>query len=261
MIKLFGKATKPKEIDLTHLARIAEGDREDLPVLRENARNPQRDHNGQSTSIMRGALRNLAQAAYWLNHDVEGFRRELRESAEITLQLFRRAQQGEPIDYSFISVLNYSSLYDLLAAADFAKAKELARYLGWQPELDRQTQIPFSIAFGYAIKHLVLEDENACRIRLSDLAEQCREREFAGLVGYQEAMTAILEKNGSRYESSLSRILTDHRRLIAKNGFLYCTEQTFMCVWGLGLTNLARSRGLAFSIPKDEFLPQDLVID
>jgi hypothetical protein len=261
MIKLFGKATRPREIDLEHLARIASGEREDLPVLRENASDPQRDRNGQCTSILRDPLRTLAQEAYWLNHDVGGFRSKLHDSADITLQLFRRAQREEPIDYSFVSVLDYDSLYDLLAAADFVRAKELARYIGSQPELDRQFQTAFSMAFGYAIKHLILDDENACRIRLSDLAEQCREREFEDFVGYQEGMMAILGRDGSRYESSLRKILTDHRKLISKHGFLHGTEQMFMCVWGLGLTNLARSRGIAFTIPQDEFLPGDLVID
>ena len=70
------------------LAQLAEEEREDLPVLRSNAQNPERDRRGESSSILRYPLRRLAIASYWCDDDVLSFRKFLAESSDITLALY-----------------------------------------------------------------------------------------------------------------------------------------------------------------------------
>jgi len=229
-------------------------------VLGSNAQTPERDRRGESSSILRYPLRRLAVASYWCDGDKSSFRELLAESAGITVTLYERAARGEPIEFSLVSALNYISLYDALAAGDFARSKELAGFIGWRSELDRQYQTTFDISFGYALKHLVLDDLNGCNVRLADLEEECRMPHLRGFAGYVRTMRAIQTRDAAQCTAGLRELLAGHRDLIAKGGTLHSTVQAFMCIWGLGLANLARKRAIDFMVPEDELLPKDLVI-
>lgn len=245
-------------IDKARLARIAAIELEDLPLLIANARDSSQNSNGLATHLMIAPVRRLAVAAYHLQTDPAVFRARLREAGQLQVELLRRFAAGEPIGESLASILSYHSIFDFLAASSFGEAQELARLMGKVGS--GASTLAFDQAMGHALRHAVLDDPNATQVRVKDLEEACEETEYRPFHGYPSLLAGIVLRDRNRCERALRDVVAGHRKLVARGGFFANTPDMYMCIWGLGLANLARHRGIDVTLD-DEFLPEQLLAE
>lgn len=76
-------------------------------IICSNARDPSKDRKGGASSMLRLDLRFFGIADYLLKNDRESFRRQLSESARITVSLLERHDSGEPISDAYVGMITY----------------------------------------------------------------------------------------------------------------------------------------------------------
>lgn len=244
---------------------------DDLPIIQAKAADAPLDGRGDYTSGLVGDYRFLGITGYLLHGDVAAFRRELTESARLKRSLFERFEAGERIPGSVVSIHAYRNVLDALAAADFDGARALAEHMrGLNPAEadihdieDRHRGHPLTLGMGYAVRDLVLNDDRqqmeASLKQLSDFTEQRKDcRNFAG---YADLFYCMLdgEDEEGQAENAVLVIVEGHRKESKGNGIFADDMDRFLCVWGIGVVNLARQRGLAIE-PYPPLIPSDLLI-
>jgi hypothetical protein len=229
-----------------------------LDQLRANQSDPAKDRNGSASSLLAGTLRFLGVAQYMLGGDVQSFRTNLSEAAALRKRLFERSEAGDAISRSYVSILAYKSLFDALAAADMQLGEELAAHMGQRDELERQQNHPLAVAFGYALKSFVLDDPMSSSAWLGELKALCDLPENADFKGYPKVFEAILDRSVENANAGFVELLEGHRRQSEAGGTFADMEDEMLCVWGTGLANLARVRGLSIT-PPGPLIPTDLL--
>lgn len=198
----------------------------------------------QGAFDMRGDIcRNLALLAYLLDGDCEKFRHYMGRSSGFVLSDLRRSEDGENVDPSLISILTYKGLLDALAAADFATANDLVGLLGGRHAIEKEHDHPFDLAFGYALKEMLLGDQGNA---IEKFRRYTDSGEFRDFHGYAAFMKAVGDLDLKRANAALDAIAVGHVRQGEKGIFRGLLDR-YLCVWGVGLMNAARSRGLEVS--------------
>jgi len=241
------------------LRDLIEADRTDLPVLRANAADPTQDAKGDTSDMLGITLRGLGIFEYALYKDEAALRSRLTESVTIAISLFDRFERGEPIDASYLSMLAYKDLYDALALGDMHLARSLAQKMGGRKEIERQHNHPFDRAMGYALRAFVLRDREEMQVRTEAFRERCEKRGGKYFRGYASVFEAILEGDSRKANAGFVELLKGHRRMSTGNGVFRFTPDADLCVWGLGLANLARHHGLDIKI-SDPLIPSELLV-
>lgn len=212
--------------------------------------------------------RNIGIGEFLVAGDVGSFRSNLSKCAELYVGFFQRFAAGEAVDHSEISMLAYKGLFDAMAAANFPLAENLARVMGGRPEIEKH-DLPFTSAMGYALKETVLGGDGSARARLKSVLsqpgpsdrEQSREdRGFRNrdFLGYSVAMDAIVAFDEKGLNDGLNMIIDGHIRQ-TENGLFHETIDADLCVWGIGLANLARNKNLPVHV-NHELIPMALII-
>ena len=214
---------------------------DDRKRLKDPARCP---HPARVLRGMRGKLRFLAVAAYRLRGDVLQFRTGMREAAEMQKELFLRADRGESVSTSYLSALTYQQVLDALAAGDSSLASWLADRIGFYPNKGDAKVHPLDLAFAWALKVSVLSDQPGAEERLAAFGAVCQSRGNAAFEGYARFFGALFSRDCAAANVALESIAAGHKRLSRANGVFDDTEDEVLCVWGVGVANLARSRGL-----------------
>ncbi len=223
-----------------------------------NQSDPAKDKTGSATNSVVGTLRFLAVADYVLNKDIVGFRSKLSEAAGLRSKLFNRFDAGEAISPSYVSMITYKALFNALAAGDLQLANELATHMGGRNEIERKHDHPFDLAFGYVLKSFVLEDAVGIKKWLSEFKSLCDQPENAAFKGYAKVFEAILDHDAEKANVGFSELLVGHKHQ-SKKGVFKDTEDEMLCVWGIGLANLAYVRGITTK-PQEPLIPADLLI-
>jgi hypothetical protein len=234
---------------------------ESLPKGKANASDSTKDINGSSTSVLKNALRDIGVAEFVINGDVGSFRRHLSESAKLQLSLFERSVLGEPISTSYAySVLAYKEVFDALAACDMATAEALARHMGRRPDWEDKHDHPFDRAMGRTLKAFVLGLRDEMVTQLDGFSERCKKREDADFSGYATVFRALLEQDAALAQEGLSALVKGHQKQIKRGGVFHGSMDEVICVWGVGMANLTRWRGLPLEAAPP-FLPAELLCD
>ncbi|GAA6132103.1 hypothetical protein [Halopseudomonas sabulinigri] len=228
-----------------------------LPVVRKNAADSSKDATGTASASLAGTLEFLAVAYFVRDAEAEVLRRLLAEACEIRLSLFRRFDAGEPISVSYASQTAGSQLIlNALAAADFKLADRVAALVGGRPEIEKEFDHPFSLALGYALKHLMLGESEQAAYAVARFVAQADKAPADR--PYGQILQGILSDRESEVSFSLSKLEGGHKRLVI-SGRWKNTEHELVCLWGLGLWNLALRRGIRPSA-KNSFIPGALLI-
>ena len=236
-----------------------EGQREQLQLLRKNARDAALDPIGVSTGVLKDALRFIGIAEFVLYRDVESFKRNLGEAARIKMSLFERHKNGEPIAGSYVSMLSYKSLFDALAVGDMDLAQSLAAHMGGRDAIERKNDRPFDYVFGYALRAFVLNRTEEMTKWSVELAKMCAKLRNADFDGYCNVFEAIMLKDVTLGIHGIQQIATGHFKQSAGPGLFNGTVDEALCVWGVGAANLARARGLPIqAVPP--LIPDELLI-
>ncbi|HAS6360216.1 TPA: hypothetical protein RQJ98_000526 [Vibrio vulnificus] len=228
-----------------------------LGQLESNMLDPAKDKGGAATTSLAGTLRFLAVANLKLEGDVQGFKEALSRAASCRLTLFKRSKNGEAIPPSYLAMISYKSLFDALAAGDYELSKELASVMGGRDEIEKENDHPFDRALGYALKALVLNADDQAE-KIEQFRSAASESDNTDFLGYAEAFEAIKNSDSELFVSALQHLLLGHKKQCKGSGVFKDSEDEVLCVWGIGLVNLAKSRGLAPKID-DPLIPASLV--
>lgn len=233
--------------------------REHLATLQANAADAAKDQNGSSSSSVRGTLRFIGVAEFAVSGNVDLFRRYLSDAAKIQLRLFERHKAGDPIDDSYVAMLSYKALLDALAAADFATARRLALCMGGRAETEKKHDHPFDYCFGYTLKAFTERNTETMAHWATKFSAVCQQSDSADFAGYAEALNGILANDEKLVQQGLTAIVKGHKNQTKRGGVFKDLEDETLCVWGVGIANLARQSGLAVQgVPP--FIPPQLIL-
>jgi hypothetical protein len=243
---------------LNRLKMLSDMRRENITVLLANARDSAKDKNGSASASVASTLRFLGVADYVLKGDIVQFKSNLAQAAEIRLNILRRFMNGEPISRSYISMLNYKSLCNALAACDMGLAKSLAIQMGGRKELEKEYDHPFDYALGYALRAFVLGEEEDMGKWASEFAAICEAKENLDFAGYAEVFQGILQKDVDMVKNGLKSVVKGHAKQSKGKGVFSDSEDELLCIWGVGIANLARAHGMVVD-GEPPLIPNDLL--
>lgn len=243
---------------LTRLPEILNEQKELYPILEDKAKDAQANATGHYTLSISDAKRLYGVSGYCLQNDVAGFKGYLADAVRLQLDVVARFERGDPIPESFVSMLLYKSLFDALASGDLELSRKMASAMGGRDKIEREHDHPFDYALGYALKYFTLEDRPQMDRWAAEFARVCEEQDNADLRGYAEAFTAILAGDDRSLDAAFKNIIAGHKRQSKGNGVFRDTEDELLCVWGVGLANLAKRHGRAVSVD-DPLLPAALI--
>lgn len=254
-----GMAERLPTLMADRLPALVEMRRENQLIVRQNAEDPVKDRNGACTSRLSLQLRFFAVAEYFLHGDVEAFRSQLSEAAALRNDMFVRWNNGEPIDGSYVTMLSYKALFNALAAGDMELAEQLASHMGGRDELEKHHDHPFDYAMGYTLRAFVIKDSAQMREWTPKLKTGCHKTRSEAFLGYAELFEAILADNTTAGNEAMKSIVKGHRKLSKGRGVFSNTVDEVLCVWGIGIRNLAWSHGVRVEgVPP--LIPNDLLV-
>jgi len=223
-----------------------------LPDLLQKAQPPATDERGGFTSLLSREYEFLAVARYCAHGDVNAFFDGLRITVETSLRLFRRHNAGEAIPGSYVAMTAGTHLVLLaLAVGDRALVDEVASVVGGRAALERDHDHPWDRSLGYALKAIWMGTDPG------DHLEQFRRRCVKADIGIHTILSGICEWDPERVRDGFEQALKGHRRLSSVGGRWALTPQELVFLWGLGLLNLARAKGVPVEVESD-MMPAEL---
>jgi len=243
---------------LQRLPQLREMVLADHPILAENAKDPDLDADGSATSMYWRDLRFLAVADFILDGAVAQFRSRLSQAADLVIGLFDRFDRGQLVSPSYVSMLAYQQLFDALASGRGDLSQELAERLGGRFEIEAEHDNAFTIAFGYALKHVVANRYDDAADWIEKLKLETKREGCQNFGGYADALRGIIEGDDKRFAEGQAEAVRGHKAMSTGRGNFVDTEDQLLSIWGVGLANLATSRGIKWSC-QDPLIPAPLV--
>lgn len=235
-------------------------------------------------------LKLFAVGEYHVRNDIATFRANLAEAARLYVGLFERNSGGLPVEDEvadarldellapreplavegasddpddvaprLLTMATFKQLFNALASGDRAVAERLAGLMGAHLDPEHPHDEPIDHHLGWALKYLVDDAPDAVRRdwihRLADTVQADRPT----LSGYPLVMQAIVDGNLAAAQAGFAELLKGHRKESRKDKLFGDMEDEVVCVWGVGLANLARWRGLPVD-PEDALIPADLLV-
>jgi len=241
-----------------HYPEVLKEIRESLPKTLNNADSADKDAKGLFTLRVASKLRNLAVVGFLVEKDVDLFRSSLAEATSRRIRLIDRFDAGDPISPSLASMMTYQALFDALASNDLEAATVLSDRMGGRPAVEQEYDRDFEIAIGYALKAILAADDATALARLDDLERASAHKDYISFASYVSVLRAIVLRNSMALEAVFPDLLAGHRCASKGRGLFNGGVDEFLCVWGVGLLNLARSRGMAVKID-DPLIPAELL--
>lgn len=240
---------------------LLEQSRQRLPRARERADDKVGDRalRGVFRSALAALLRFVGAAEYGVHCDTATFRACLAESASIELQLCLDFAAGGAVDPSLVSPLVYKAIYAALAAGSNDTAEALAAWTPHCPTKGMARVHPFDEAMCRALASVVLRDCADAPVRIEALRRRSRVS-LSACLGYCDALDGITRSNQERFERGMRRIVADHPSLTRRGRIFSLTEDALLCVWGIGVANLAATRGLHIR-GLGPLIPDDLLLE
>jgi len=242
---------------IDRLSEVVETHRSMLPELRNNTSDLDSDVDGSASFMLANTVRFLAVAEYVLNKDIESLRSGLKESANIQLNLFERFEVNEPIDPPYVSMLSYKELFDALASGERELSRKLAIHMGGRLEIEKEFDHPFDRSFGYVLKAFTLDSKDKEEY-LSKFFSECEKKGNSNFLGYSMILEGILENNEEKGRAGLKELFIGHRNLSKGRSIFKNSEDELLCIWGLGMVNLASYYDLSIFV-SDPLIPEDLI--
>jgi hypothetical protein len=241
------------------LAAVVANARKHLDVAIANSRDPDKDKHGSCSNLLAGQLRCIGVADFVLVGDVASFRKHLSGAAEIQAKLFGRHAAGEAVDASYVSMLAYQRLFDALAAGNNALASSLASLMGGRDDIEKKHDHRFDYAMGYTLRAFVLRHSEEMTSWASNFSEISDRESRGDFRGYAQVFKSILDSDPVAAGDGMRKIVEGHKRQCKGAGVFAFTDDEYLCVWGIGMSNLARSYGLTIE-PIPPLIPGELLI-
>ena len=240
---------------INHFTRIYDGHLNLLAQVEKKASDPEMDRTGLWSTSVAGLCRDIGVLGFLIRRDIAEFRARLSQSCDIWAQTVARHQAGEPIDSSYVTALLYVPVLEALACGAFDVSVKLAKALGGRAELERAHNTAFDKAFGYAIREVILESNCGHVAALEKVVSSKGNTDFRG---YREALAAIQNSDPSALDAGFRSALDGHVRQSRSKGRFSGTLDEHICVWCLGLANLALFRGITVEL-NNSLVPTELL--
>ncbi|MCA9028000.1 MAG: hypothetical protein KDA86_22510 [Planctomycetaceae bacterium] len=240
-------------MDLEIVETVLMLDLEDLPEFQSRI-GTERDQAGAFSRNVCECFRQIGTARYLLYSDVDAFRQNLSESAKLRKKLVDRFLAGEPIPPSTVSDLTYKYLLDALAAGDFEGAKQIAEVTekrhddswteGTNIVIQCEGSEDFAECFTYALKAFVLDRRGDMQHWTGRLEVSLRHPKMKTLAGYGQVLRGILDEDEQTANRGIQAVLEGHQKESKGSGLFAGTAEELICIWGIGISNLALHRGI-----------------
>jgi len=112
---------------------------------------------------------------------------------------------------------------------------------------------------GYSLKWYVLNEREEMKKWSATFSRECVKYENRNFRGYSRVFDAILSRSEDEANAGFAAIVKGHERECRGRGVFRYTDDELLCVWGVGLANLCRSRGLSVR-PVPPLIPADLLV-
>lgn len=185
------------------------------------------------------------------NADVAQFRENLVRSGHARRYFLRRSRAEGNREDRRLALSRTEALLDVLAAADFSLAREIAMlsFQEWNPAWEYEDDFCY-----YLVLHTLALDPNASRDQgLGALLDRF-EGALEGAPSWRLALSeALVERDGLLFDESLRGFVeaeqeaNDARRDALESGALLFWPRSFVSVEGLALLHLALLRGLSMA--------------
>lgn len=245
----------------SRLGLLLEERRQRLAEMRVRAVDHQRDAKvrGAFRDMLALTLRFVGVAEYVEHCSIRLFRADLDESSGIDLLLCNDFEGGGSVDCSLVSPLVYKAIFNALAAGSFDTAEALAAWTPNCPTKGMAWVHPFDEAMCRALAAVVLGDATGASARIRRLAERCK-GPLAGCAGYCDAFDGLACSDAQLVERGLRRVVADHPQLTRRGRIFHGTEDELLSIWGIGVANLARRRGMRVG-GFGPLIPDELLVD
>ena len=238
------------------IEELLKEEEEEICFLIENAKKS--DPCGDQTSLLIMAHRFIGVASYFVHKDVDIFRNQLARSVECQIKLFNRFMNGDDIPRSYVAMTgSVKSLFDSLASGQIELSYLLAQMMGGRVDIEAVHDHPFDRVLGYALKSVVLKD-NLMEERIEEFGRICHKKGNFGFSGYYFALKSIVDADVKGANKSLGEIVKSHIKQSKGRGIFAETVDEVLCVWGIGVANLMRSRGIIVEHHSD-LIPKQLM--
>jgi len=137
-------------------------------------------------------------------------------------------------------MLAYQDLFNALAAGEFELAGELAAVMGGRDAIEKEFDHPFDYAFGYTLKWFVLKNRPEMVHWTKRFRDVCQKKAPGGFAGYVELFEAILADSNRQAAEAMPLLIKGHEKMSKGRGIFALTNDKYLCIWGIGMVNLAR---------------------
>ena len=241
---------------------IFDGFKESESEMKSFYLNPVKNKDYFYTATWSGDLAALGVFEYLLNGNVKLFKKYLKESTLVRQELFEHFEKGDPVPPSYVSLTRFWRMFFALATGDIELSRKFAQHNGGRFEIEQGRDHPFPINFGYTLKYFIENaDEKIKRMCLEKLAADCKTKPHFAFRGYVTVFEAILEHDSEKANRGFKEILVGHVEECKGKGDRYFvgSEQEDICIWGVGMANLAVYSGLDIKIDHP-LIPEELLI-
>lgn len=230
---------------------------EGLPLSLEQVRDKTSRNQMLLVLGLEGEHRTIAVCRYVLFDDVDGFRQHMRLSVAVNFSMVDRYEQGEEGFAESVNEYAYAGLFNALAVGDRTLAERFVERWKTHP-LPKRGGHAFSRLIAHAL-YRVVTDHPEADARVADFEQHFAAGKDKASRGYATVLRGIVNRDTALTDSGLTELLKGHKRLSSGSGMFALTVDKDLYVWGVGLANLARMKGLAVD-PAHPLIPTALLI-
>jgi hypothetical protein len=190
-----------------------------------------------------------------LNQDNKGAKKYFYLAGKIQEILFQKYDLQEVgISSSFVTMNKYNRLLLAMLSDSEELTFSLAKLLGGRPEEENEHGNPFINNVGYAVKYLIIEENEKAAETIENLKNIKLIKDLKQYKDHVHVLKAILERDENAVNKGLRYIIENHK----KNKLFKDTSEELISIIGLGLGKLAKIKGLNIHID-DEIAPSNFL--
>ena len=155
---------------------------------------------------------------------------------------------------SLVSILNYRQLMAAIISDHTQFIQEFAKQIGSREKIDKEHAHPFDYHVGYAVKWLVLGEDEKVPKHIEKLKQIGTGRKMNRYRIYADLIQALIDKNQENVQEGLERLLKSHK---SDNLYIDTPEELFS-IPVAAFAKMALMRGIQVEID-DPICPKEVL--
>ena len=158
------------------------------------------------------------------------------------------------VSESYVSIRNYRQLMCALISDHTEFIQEFAQQIGGRAKIDREHAHPFDRHVGYAVKWLVLGEDDQVMPHIEKLRKMGTGKPVNQYSIYANLLQALVDNNQAGIQVELERLLKSHRR----NRYNKNSPEEIFCIPAAAFAKIALMRGMQVEID-DPLCPKEVL--